>query len=288
MSHYISRTKEAFSSKAAFHNAIKVKGAAAEGEIRYNEDLLPTPPGNIQALNTPAAQLTYLVEGRKWQSWHFFAFYLTMTFSPSSYNLGASLISIGLQWYHCMIAAVIGSAILTIFVILNSRGPTKYFLGFPVYVRAAAGVRGASLYIIVRASVATIYFSTQTYYGGKLMSVLLRAIFGNSYRDLPNHLPKSAGISSRDLLSFFIFWAVSITFCLRSIQSLTSSHRYNTRSCFSILLSFATSLSSKQSTPRSRFLVSWAGLFTLMAVQLGASNIRPKHCSFLVRRWSGQ
>ena len=132
-----------------------------------------------------------------------------MTFSPSSYNLGASLISIGLQWWHCIIAAVIGSAILTIFVILASRGATKYFLGFPVYVRAVAGVKGASLYIIVRASVATIYFATQTYYGGRLTSVLLRAIFGNGYRDIPNHLPKSAGITSRDLLSFFIFWMVS-------------------------------------------------------------------------------
>lgn len=138
---------------------------------------------------------------------------------------------------------MIGSAILTIFVILNSRGPSKYFLGFPVYVRAAAGVRGASLYIIVRASVATIYFSTQTYYGGKLMSVLLRAIFGNGYRDIPNHLPKSAGISSRDLLSFFIFWVVSTSHYLSPLKSLMPSHRCNTRSCFFILLFFVTFLS---------------------------------------------
>jgi NCS1 family nucleobase:cation symporter-1 len=84
-----------------------------------------------------------------------------MTFSPSSYNLGASLVSIGLLWWHGMIAAVIGSAILTVLVVLNSRGAIKYFIGFPVYVRAAAGVRGASLYILVRAVVAIIYFATQ-------------------------------------------------------------------------------------------------------------------------------
>ena len=68
-----------------------------------------------------------------------------MTFSPSSYNLGATLISIGLAWWHGMIAAVIGSAILTVLVVLNSRGAINYFIGFPVYVRAAAGVRGAQL-----------------------------------------------------------------------------------------------------------------------------------------------
>jgi len=192
MAAYIDKTKAALSSKEAFKHALRAKGAATDGEARYNKDLLPTPP-----------------EDRTWHWYHFFSYYLTMTFSPSSYNLGASLVSIGLLWWHGMIAAVIGSGILTIAVILNSRGACKYFLGFPVYVRAAAGVRGASLYIIVRASVATIYFATQTYYGGRLTSVLMRAVFGNGYHNIPNHLPESAGITSRDLLSFFIFWVVS-------------------------------------------------------------------------------
>ena len=193
MSHYVEKTKEALSSKEAFKDALRAKGAATEGEARYNKDLLPTPP-----------------EERQWGWYHFFAYYLTMTFSPSSYNLGASLINMGLMWWHGMIAAVIGSGILTVAVVLNSRGASKYFVGFPVYVRAAAGVRGASLYILVRAIVATIYFATQTYYGGRLMSVSMRGIFGNGYHDIPNHLPASAGITSRDLLSFFLFWMVSV------------------------------------------------------------------------------
>lgn len=162
MPHYLEKTRAAFSSREAFKDALLADGATTAGKARYNKDLLPTPP-----------------EDRRWKWFNYGAFYLTMTFSPSSYNLGASLVSLGLQWWHCMIAAVIGSAILTVAVLLNSRGATKYFVGFPVYVRAAAGVRGASLYIIVRASVATIYFATQTYYGGRLTSVLMRGIFGN-------------------------------------------------------------------------------------------------------------
>jgi hypothetical protein len=117
-----------------------------------------------------------------------------------------------------MIAAVIGSAILTVLVVLNSRGAIKYFLGFPVYVRAAAGVRGASLYILVRAVVAIVYFATQTYYGGRITSVFMRGIFGNGYHNIPNHLPASAGITSRDLLSFFLFWMVC---CLLWSQCIT-------------------------------------------------------------------
>jgi NCS1 family nucleobase:cation symporter-1 len=93
----------------------------------------------------------------------------------------------------------------TVLVVLNSRGAIKYSVGFPVYVRVAAGVRGSSLYILVRAVVAIIYFATQTYYGGRITSVFMQGIFGNGYHDIPNHLPASAGITSRDLPSFFIF-----------------------------------------------------------------------------------
>lgn len=107
-----------------------------------------------------------------------------------------------------MIAAVIGSAILSVVVILNSRGATRYHVGFPVYVRAAAGVSGANLFIVVRASVAVIYFATQSFYGGMLTSVALRAIFGSGWDHIPNRLPASAGITSTNLLAFFIFWII--------------------------------------------------------------------------------
>lgn len=40
------------------------------------------------------------------------------------------------------------------------------------------------------------------------MSVMLFAIFGNSWQNIPNTLPTSAGITSRDLLAFMLFWLV--------------------------------------------------------------------------------
>ncbi|KAF2034939.1 hypothetical protein EK21DRAFT_97142 [Setomelanomma holmii] len=191
MSRFLQQGKAVFSSPKTFKDTVQT--TRSDEEVRYNKDLLPSPPAD-----------------RRWQWQHYFAYYLTMTFSPSSYNLGASLVSIGLLWWHGMIAAVIGSVILTVLVVLNSRGAIKYFIGFPVYVRAAAGVRGASLYILVRAVVAIIYFATQTYHGGRITSVFMRGIFGNGYHNIPNHLPASAGITSRDLLSFFLFWMVQM------------------------------------------------------------------------------
>ncbi|KAF4871735.1 Allantoin permease [Colletotrichum siamense] len=185
------RLRRAFSSRKEFKQFIQTKEHPDDGPAYFNEDLLPTPPSQ-----------------RTWTALHFFAYYLTQTFSPSSYNLGATLISIGLQWWHGIVAAVIGSAILSVVVILNSRGATRYHVGFPVYVRAAAGVSGAKLFIVVRASVAIIYFATQSFYGGMLTSVALRSIFGSGWDRIPNRLPASAGITSKNLLAFFIFWVI--------------------------------------------------------------------------------
>jgi NCS1 family nucleobase:cation symporter-1 len=112
------------------------------------------------------------------------------------------------QWWHGILAAVIGSLILSVVVVLNSRGATRYHVGFPVYIRSSAGVSGSKLFIVVRASVAIIYFATQSFYGGMLTSVALRCIFGSSWENIPNTLPASAGITSKNLLAFFIFWIV--------------------------------------------------------------------------------
>ncbi|CAK7210397.1 hypothetical protein SBRCBS47491_000770 [Sporothrix bragantina] len=204
------RLRKAFSSKEEFKKFIQTK----EQGTYFNEDLLPSPPSH-----------------RSWTALHFFAYYLTQTFSPSSYNLGASLISLGLKWWHGLVAAVIGSAILSVVVILNSRGATRYHVGFPVYVRAAAGVAGAKLFIVVRASVAIIYFATQSYYGGRITACLLRAIFGSHWDSIPNHLPASAGITSANLLAFFIFWIIQLPFCF--VHPTTIRHLFVAKSVLS-------------------------------------------------------
>ncbi|KAL4907723.1 hypothetical protein BDW74DRAFT_166386 [Aspergillus multicolor] len=134
------------------------------------------------------------------------AAYFNEDLLPTPPGMSSRIASI--RWWHCLLAAVIGSFILSIIVVLNSRGATRYHVGYPVYIRASSGIGGSRLFVIVRASVAIIYFATQSYYGGMITSVCLRCIFGNSWVNLPNRLPLSAGITSRDLLAFFVFWIV--------------------------------------------------------------------------------
>ena len=119
-----------------------------------------------------------IVEHRVWSTIHFISFYGSTTFSVQNYNLGATLLSIGLLYWHSLLAAAIGSFILTLVLVLNSRGPLRYHVGFPAFLRTSAGLSGSKFFICVRALVACLYFAVQTYYAGKLRNIKL-SVFGS-------------------------------------------------------------------------------------------------------------
>lgn len=52
-----------------------------------NKDLDPSPPSQ-----------------RIWNSWSFFCYQFSIAFSPTTYNVGASLYAIGLNWWTILIA----------------------------------------------------------------------------------------------------------------------------------------------------------------------------------------
>jgi nucleobase:cation symporter-1, NCS1 family len=48
---------------------------------------------------------------------------------------------------------------------------------------------------------------------------MLRAIFGDSFAKIPNHITASMGITTKGTLSFFLFWLIHFFFCFfRSYQ----------------------------------------------------------------------
>lgn len=183
------------------HDLIRVKETQeGRGEGKTygkwaNVDLEPTPPHQ-----------------RKWNAWYFFAFQFSIAFSPTTYNIGSTLYSIGLNWWLIVIAAFVGTFLCCLVLIFNSRGPVLYHVGFPVYARISAGIYGSLWFIFIRAVVAIFYMGTQTYYASRLLDVSLRCIFGHQWTDIPNHLPESAGITTSQMVAFFLTWALQFPF----------------------------------------------------------------------------
>ncbi|KAG0682721.1 hypothetical protein C6P40_003446 [Pichia californica] len=176
-----------------YFEKLKIDSAAQQGHSWYNTDLLPTKS-----------------DERTWTVYNYLFFYFTTSLTPSSYTIGATLVSMGLLWWHGLICAAVGSFFLSIILVINSRASSKYHLGFPAIVRAPAGMYGSYFFIFVRVSVASIYFAVQTYFAGKLMSVMLKAIFGHKWVNIENKLPESSEITSSSLLAFFIVWIIQL------------------------------------------------------------------------------
>ncbi|OIW28585.1 putative allantoin permease [Coniochaeta ligniaria NRRL 30616] len=162
-----------------------------------NEDLDPTPPPQ-----------------RTWKHWNYFMFFWAVSFNPNQWNTGSSLVSSGLLWRQATLSVAVGNAMCSAILVFASRGPAVYHVGYPAYVRASAGMFGSLFFVFLRGVVAIIYVGTQTFYAGKLVDVMLRCAFGHLWQNIPNHLPSNAGITTRGLAAFFIYWIVQLPFML--------------------------------------------------------------------------
>jgi NCS1 family nucleobase:cation symporter-1 len=83
------RTKEGFLRTIQTKETENMKKNEANGQGTWsNVDLDPTPPPQ-----------------RNWSAWYFFAFQFSISFSPTTYNVGASLIAVGLKWWVIVVAS---------------------------------------------------------------------------------------------------------------------------------------------------------------------------------------
>ncbi|KAL1845350.1 hypothetical protein VTK73DRAFT_632 [Phialemonium thermophilum] len=160
-----------------------------------NEDLDPTPPSQ-----------------RTWKHFNYFMFFWAVSFNPNQWNTGSSLVSSGLLWWQATLSVAVGNLMCSAILVFASRGPAVYHVGYPAYVRASAGMFGSLFFVFLRGVVAIIYVGTQTFYAGNLVDVMLRCAFGHRWQNIPNRLPESAGITTRVLAAFFIYWFIQLLF----------------------------------------------------------------------------
>ncbi|KAM0752911.1 hypothetical protein T439DRAFT_354383 [Meredithblackwellia eburnea MCA 4105] len=170
-----------FSSWSRFTKACEARQGDVveqEGETRWsNHDLDPTPPRQ-----------------RTWTALTFFSFWASFAASSGHWTSASSLIALGLNPIPTFGALLGAHYILAGFIVMNGRGPSRYHIGFPVFARAAYGL---------------FFCGTTSYYGAQFTSIAITCIWPR-WETLPNALPKSAGITSTKLASFFIYYAVMV------------------------------------------------------------------------------
>src|SRR5438132_6150293 len=104
--------------------------------------------------------------GRKWGVRDLAVLWISMSACIPTYMLASSLIDLGMNWSQAVLTIFLGNCIVLAPMILNAHAGTRYGIPFPVYCRAAFGIRGANVPALMRALVACGWFGIQTWIGG--------------------------------------------------------------------------------------------------------------------------
>ena len=68
-------------------------------------------------------------EDRKWTQWTFLAFWTAHAAGAGSWVAGSSIIAVGLEPLSAYLCIATAHVLITILIVLNGRGPSRYHIG---------------------------------------------------------------------------------------------------------------------------------------------------------------
>ncbi|KAL5113593.1 hypothetical protein ACEQ8H_008541 [Pleosporales sp. CAS-2024a] len=171
------------------------KSAFAQGNARWtNKDLDPVPR-----------------HARKWGVTSFISYWVSDAFNAATWQFASSIIAIGLTWRESLGIVALAFFMISFVIALNGAMGVLHHVPFPVLARASWGFWGSYIAIVSRAVLAIFWFAIQNMNGANATRVMLGAIWP-SFLTLHNGIPKSQGIETNTLVSFFLFWVASLPF----------------------------------------------------------------------------
>lgn len=174
----------------------KSKNESEDGHIWSNQDMDPTPPHK-----------------RTWRWQNYLLYFIGTGFN--NWQGGSSVIGVGLGWKVAIAIAFITSSISGCVQAANSKAAARYHVGFPAMARTVYGMWGSSYQVAVRAILAAVWYATRMYEGASYLDIMLKAVFGHSYVNMPNHVPESIGYQTKDFLCYLLFWLIYTPFLFR-------------------------------------------------------------------------
>ena len=166
-----------------------------------NPDLAPTP-----------------LSERTWNRWHFASLWVGLSVCIPTYMLAASLIQAGMNWWQSLLTILLGNGIVLLPLAINAHAGTRYGIPFPVYARAAFGLRGAHLPALLRSLVACGWFGIQTWIGGLAISEIVGIVWP-AWRELGGGWTLM-GFGLPAYLGFLLFWLMNVWFVWKGTESI--------------------------------------------------------------------
>jgi NCS1 family nucleobase:cation symporter-1 len=179
--------------------AVQKLNEEAAGGGYWNPDLAPVPPS-----------------ARRWGLKDIVALWVALAACIPTYMLASSLIEEGMSWWQAVLTIFLGNLVVLVPLVLNAHAGTRYGIPFPVYCRAAFGIRGANVPALLRALVACGWFGIQAWIGGWAVYKVLE-VYLPGWQALPR-LP-GVGLTVAQLACFLAFWGLNLLVIWRGIES---------------------------------------------------------------------
>lgn len=191
-------------------NTVSHTSASPSNIVELTTDLSGSPYYNADMAPTRVAQ-------RRWGMKDIAVLWISMSACIPTYMLASGLINEGMNWWQAVLTIFLGNVIVLVPMVLNAHAGTKYGIPFPVYCRAAFGIRGANVPAMLRALVACGWFGIQTWIGGEAIYMIMK-VFLPSWGSL-SPLPL-LGINTAQFGCFMIFWLINIFVIYKGIESI--------------------------------------------------------------------
>lgn len=152
------------------------------------------------------------------------------------YQVASTSVAKGLNPGYAILAVFVGHTLVCVSAMLDGYVGAKLGINFPIYCRAAFGMRGSYAAVFMRGVVAVIWFGelrsqlhhcphdlrdpgTQSFQGGQCVQVMIAAVWP-SFNHFPNRLPESAHVTSAELLCFFMFIIIQLPLLYLRVSTL--------------------------------------------------------------------
>ncbi|GAA5985078.1 hypothetical protein JCM10908_002515 [Rhodotorula pacifica] len=140
-----------------------------------------------------------------WTGWTFAAYWFSDLVNAGSWTQISSFVGMGMTWWEGVLATFLGGFLIAIVIVFNGIVGARLHTPFAISGRAAFGYWLVRFCVVSRMVIAWFWFSINTYQGGVAFRICLTAIWP-SFAHFKNRLSPSAGLTSSDMLCFFLFW----------------------------------------------------------------------------------
>ncbi|KAI9751007.1 MAG: hypothetical protein M4579_006217 [Chaenotheca gracillima] len=159
------------------------------------------------------------LEMRTWTGKDFWAYWVSDMLAPPLASTVSSVMSLGFTARETIPITFCGFLVISCIITLTGKIGATYNIPFPVLVRSSFGMYGSYVAIIIRSFVAAMWTAILCVQASAFLQCCIEAIWP-SFKNFPNHIPDSAGITSAGLLCFFLYWMGQTLLALMPIKKL--------------------------------------------------------------------